>query len=247
MPADRRIICIHVSLRRSCPECNEFPRIDSVLACPHTCDAPLCASPVVVVHVKSVRTESRKTCYRTRVLSEFRPVLDRFGAFSISFSPFWVGFERKNRPRPGPRAHREGCVRRAAMTAAVRMPRAMRSGVGVAMIADGTVGVVGRGGRGGRGHSQHLPTENCDRWLRSASPAGGRDVPVRTIPACRGRSSPRQPPKQCAITSSDPISAPSVSQCHEQDTFATGCRPHRNRHLPDACNVSRPGFRDIGI
>ncbi|MCK4871304.1 MAG: DUF4268 domain-containing protein [Phycisphaerales bacterium] len=66
--------------------------------------------PVVAVYVEFVRTDGQKTCYRTTVLGEFQPVLGRFGTVSISFSPFWVGFERHFEARSASRAHWPGCV-----------------------------------------------------------------------------------------------------------------------------------------
>ncbi len=57
-----------------------------------------------------MRTDRPVLCYRTTVLGEFWPVLASFGAFSISFSPFGVGFERHFEARSASRAHGRGCA-----------------------------------------------------------------------------------------------------------------------------------------
>ncbi len=97
-------------------------------------------------HERNVRTDSRKTCYRTRVLSEFQRVWASFGAFSISFSAFWVGFERLFEARSASRAHRRGCAAKTRdASSSAHGARAARP-CGEAMIADAKVGQCGSGG-----------------------------------------------------------------------------------------------------
>ena len=125
-----------------------------------------------------VRTDSRKVCYRTTVLGVFWPVWASFGAFSISFGAFWVGFERHFEARSASRAHWRGC---AANSRDARSGAHVAGGVGVAVggfrppvadsrsVADGpprlretTVSDIASA-PGGGGHSPAVAWRSSDR------------------------------------------------------------------------------------
>ncbi len=136
-----------------------------------------------------MRTESRETCYRTRVLSEFRAVLARFGAFSIGFSPFWVGFERHFETRSAPRAHCRGCAggqrssaRRGAVRTAVSPERDQRSRL---YVNRGT-GTAAPTCRAGRCAARCIVARSSTHPAQKRTTATSRDsTPGRDAASCR--------------------------------------------------------------
>ncbi len=183
----------------------------------------------------SMRTESRKVCYRTRVLSEFQPVSASFGAFSISFSPFGVGFERHFEARSESRAHRTGCAVKTHDTSggahdacAARRPLVRHGRTALKVVGVGACRSEFR-----RAPARHItwssrePGSARAGWRARSVPAlvstwrGGvprlRPGPMGLCVQCRqaeDRPRPDNRPRQCAVKWLDPFCQVLIRSCY---------------------------------